>query len=153
MLMTAPPQTGLEPRPSEASVALVQIQMLAEIFASASEDQAHAYLKAVGARIAGLGPVAGIESVDDLTAAMNDLWTKLEWGSVSLALDAEGIDIVHDGMPVLLGGDSQNLWRKAAPWLLAGAYDCWLREIGSTDKLQTRLVRQANGRIELRHGL
>ena len=140
-------------KPSGHSLAMIQIQMFAELFEGASEAQARGYLGRIGARLAALSPLPrDAESGEALTGAMNLLWADLEWGKAEIALDEKGIDIVHLGMPLALDGDDEGVWKNGILWILEGAYDAWFRAMGSGPGLSTRVVGQSAGRIELRHG-
>lgn len=126
--------------------------MIGEISESATDEQAKGFFNAVGARVASLLPLAGVDDADELVAQMNALWDALGWGRVSLELDDEGIDIFHSGLPAVLDADDDGLWMKAAPHILEGAYESWFRGLGSGPRLTTRLTRAAPGLVELRHG-
>ena len=140
--------------PGIRSLALLQIEMFAELFEGASAAQARGFLLRIGARLAALSPLpADAESAEVLTAAMNALWDALDWGAATIVLDEDGIDIVHAGMPLTLTGDEAGTWQAGALCILEGAYDSWFRAMGSSPELTTRVIHHAAGRIELRHGL
>ncbi|WP_442680722.1 cellulose biosynthesis protein BcsD [Sphingomonas sp. ASY06-1R] len=137
---------------SRQSIALLLLQMLAEIRASASDEQTLGFIRAVGARIAALNPVTGLEDDVALVAAMNNLWSELEWGHVSLTFSDEGVRIKHRGMPATLDGKIESLWNEIAPTLLVGIYDQWLQSIGGGAALRTWIRQSGEDYIELVHG-
>lgn len=126
--------------------------LLAEIADASSEEQAAGFFGAVGARIAALMSLDGIEDADELTARINGLWDALGWGQVALDFDDNGIDIHHRDLPALLADDRAPLWHRAAPAVLAGAYHAWFRALGSGVHLSTRVLRVSPQQIALRHG-
>lgn len=127
--------------------------LLAEIAGAASEQQLRGFFLAVGRKLAALRPADDIDDIEALVERMNGLWDSLGWGQVALEVDDEGIDLFHLGMPTTLEGDNAGIWPAIAPVILEGAYDAWFRHMGSGERLSTRLLRQVEGRIELRHGI
>ncbi|WOK35986.1 cellulose biosynthesis protein BcsD [Sphingomonas sp. C3-2] len=127
--------------------------IIGEIDENASEDQSRGFFNAIGGRIAALLPMAEVDDVDLFVDQVNGLWEALGWGTATLELDDEGVDIFHRGLPGSLDGDDAGLWMKVAPAILEGAYDRWFRAMGSADTLKTRLLRASPEVIELRHGL
>lgn len=127
--------------------------LLAEIAEAASEDQLRAFFGAVGRRIAALQPAEGIRKLDAMVDNVNALWTRLGWGQAEFELDDDGIDIHHVGLPASLDGDDTAIWARTAPFVLEGAYDMWFRQMGSTARLRTSILRSEGGLVELRHGL
>lgn len=127
--------------------------MIAEIRAGATEDQARGFFAAVGHRIADLAPMSDVVDAATLSDRINALWATLGWGSVTLQLDDEGIDLQHRGTPAMLGADAEARWSPAVAALLEGAYDGWFRALGSGPNLRTRVINRNGDVIELRHGL
>lgn len=125
--------------------------MVAEVRSGATEEQAHGFFSALGQRIAAMMPVDDIEDINALSERVNLLWSQLGWGHVSMALNDDGVDLRHDGVPHMpsIGDDDQ--WLSAAGPLLAGAYDSWFRTLGSNPKLRTHVIHQADGSFEFRH--
>jgi hypothetical protein len=136
-------------------VAITQLTgaMLAEIAGMASPEELRGFFVAVGTRLAALQPARDLKRLDQLADRINGFWQALGWGHVSFELDDEGMDISHEGMPATLESDTANVWAKAAPAILEGAYDAWCREMGSNGRLHTFVRREGGGRIELRHGV
>ena len=127
--------------------------MLAEIASAATAEQMQGFFRAIGARLAKSHPIDNARNMDRLTQHGNMVWDRLHWGSVRFELDDEGIDIFHHGLPEKLEGDADGIWAKVAPFILEGAYDAWFRQMGSGERLRTRISRSQDGHIELRHGI
>ena len=134
------------------SVTLLLLQVLAEIRASASDEQMLGFIRAVGGRIATQNPVTEIEDDAALVATMNGFWSELEWGHVSLSFSDDGIRIKHRGMPATLGGKSETHWNEIAPTLLLGIYDHWFQSIGGGSSLRTWIHQSGEDYIELVYG-
>ncbi|MET0238659.1 MAG: cellulose biosynthesis protein BcsD [Sphingobium sp.] len=127
--------------------------VLSEIAAMASPEQLYGFFLGVGRRMAELHSVGGVQHLDRLSDRINGFWDSLGWGQVSFELDDEGMDIIHIGVPGSLEGDRSGVWPQIAPAVLEGAYDAWFRQMGSADRLHTRVVAASEGRVDLRHGL
>lgn len=126
--------------------------MIAEVSATASEEQAQGFFRTLGQHIAATVRVDDIENLDTLSDRVNSLWDQLGLGHAAMALSESGIDVHHDGVPAMPPaiGDN-NLWLSAIGPLLEGAYDCWFRAMGSGIRLRTRVVHRADGIFDLRH--
>ncbi len=127
--------------------------LLAEIASAASAEQMQGFFLSVGQRLAVTHPIDGARDLERLTRHANQVWHAFHWGHVQFEMDDEGIDIFHQGLPVTLEGDQQGLWAVAGPLILQGAYDGWFRQAGSGARLRTSIHRQADGCVELRHGI
>lgn len=125
--------------------------MMVEVQDGATPEQAHGLFHSLGGRIAALISVDDVHSLDDLCDQINQLWTDLGFGHVAMALDDEGINLKHSGVPHMPSPGDDGLWSTMIGPLLEGAYDSWFRVMGSSTKLRTRLVNQSEGCIELRH--
>ncbi|WP_420139614.1 cellulose biosynthesis protein BcsD [Sphingomonas sp.] len=137
---------------SRQSIALLLIQVLAEIRASASDEQTLGFIRAVGARIAALNPVTDLEDDVALVTAMNAFWSELQWGHVTLSFSDEGIRIKHRGLPATLDGKIESLWNEIAPTLLVGIYDHWFQSVGGGAALRTWIRQSGEDYIELVYG-
>ena len=145
-------ETG--PGPLKArSLAVLIGTMVDEILAATEEEQWQGFFRAIGVRLAQELRLDKIENTDDLVFEMNALWRALGWGTVSLELDDEGIDIYHQDMPMELEHDDAGHWPQVAPHILIGAYESWFRSLGSGSNLTTRILKQTANVTHLRHGL
>ncbi|HWU01626.1 MAG TPA: hypothetical protein VN222_02705 [Novosphingobium sp.] len=124
----------------------------AEIFASASPEQAHAFYVAVGRRLAALAPVEHVNGIGDLCDAANRLWAAMGWGRVEMDTQGEGIVLRHRRLPPTMPENEEH-WGEMIAALLQGAYDAWFRVLGSPEQLVTRVISQTESAIEFRHGL
>jgi hypothetical protein len=126
--------------------------IVAEVSAGATAGQRRAFFRAVGARIAASHPLVGVSDLTGLTVSVNTLWAEYGCGQVSFALADDGILITHTNLlqnisPILGEETEQTL----SP-LLEGAYDAWLRSLGSGAALTTRTLWWSNTEARLKHG-
>src|SRR3546814_17084203 len=94
---------------AEAAQRFVSL-ILAEIASAATAEQMQGFFRAVGARLAKSHPIVNAKDMDRLNQHGNLVWDRLHWGRVRFELDAEGIDIFHDGLPERLEGDADGIW-------------------------------------------
>jgi hypothetical protein len=138
--------------------------MIKEVDVTGTQMQSRAFFTAVGRRIAGYCDVSEATGIRRLADQINQFWATLGWGHARLEMVVDAILIHHTGMPQALAGDVAGHWPcitssvlEGAPYvsasLLEGAYDTWLRTLGSGPALHTTLVSKHNGLIVLRHGV
>ena len=142
--------------PSETTahgLSLLLSAIITEIHAVGTGAQASGFFVAVGKRIAGYTDVSEASSIEGLAARINRFWVAICWGHVQLEMREDAILIHHSGMPKSLDGDVAEHWPNMGAALLEGAYDTWLRTLGSGPKLQTKVLGWHNGVVELRHGV
>lgn len=125
--------------------------MMAEVHRSATEEQARGFFHSLGGRIAAMVSVDDIQGLDSLCERINMLWAQLGFGNVEMTLDDDGIDLRHSDAPHMPPPDNDDLWSTMVGPLLEGAYDSWFRTLGSSASLRTRVVKEGEGCIELRH--
>ncbi len=138
--------------PADRGLAVIGALAMGEVFAAASEAQAKGFYRSVGVRLAEAHPIALMRDLRELEGAVNTIWAMLGLGYATIALDAQGVLIRHQDLPTALEGDTHGDWTRAAPALLEGAYDGWLRAMGSPAALVTRIQSQSDFGIEIRHG-
>lgn len=125
--------------------------MVAEVHDGATPEQANGLFRSLGGRLAALISIDDVRSLDGLCDQINGLWANLGLGHVAMTLDDEGVGLTHGGVPHMPPPGDDDLWSMMVGPLLEGAYDSWFRAMGSNTKLRTRLVKQNEGCIELRH--
>lgn len=143
------------PDPLPRSCPILLAAIVAEVAAASTPDESEAFFMAVGARIAGLVDLAGVETADDLAARVNAFWGAFGWGEARLDLDERGVAVRHYGFPATLDSgedDPEGRWLRAGAPVLAGAYARWFHALGSDPALPTRVVAVTAELIELRHG-
>jgi len=123
-----------------------------EIFGAADPAQARGFFRAVGGRLAALYPIPSMRDLRELQGAVNAAWQRVGLGEAQITLDLQGVLIHHHNAPAAIPGDPDRRWAEVMPALLVGAYDGWLRAIGSPETLVTRVVAQSEGLVEIRHG-
>lgn len=105
-----------------------------ELYAVAGPDNAAAFLRQAGRRMAAALPLAGVETLEALEAAMNAQLVAVHWGWVRLAEVEAGIRIRHGALPLLPGAAAT----PAALALLEGLYTLWMQQAGGGEHLQAR---------------
>jgi hypothetical protein len=121
--------------------------LLEEVRSDASEEEAVAFFRAVGFRLAQRFPLSGRGDVQALEQDLNEVFAGLSLGSAQIGMDEDALIVRHRLANV--HGSSSGAW----PTILEGAYDAWLRALGSGPRLQTSIRSVTDGMIELRHGL
>lgn len=140
--------------PSEArqDLSLLVAAMASEIGAVATEPQVRGFFVAVGRRLAAHADMTEVTNIALMTARVNTFWAGMGWGSAHIAMAGNALVIQHSGMPEVLDGDTEGRWPTIAAAVLEGAYDAWLRAVGSGQMLNTQVISWRNGTVELRHG-
>lgn len=143
-------QTTIEPETCASALLLGGI--VAEVTAGANAAQRRAFFRAVGTRIATMHPLDNVSDLAGLTIAVNALWADYGCGQAKFALADDGIVITHTNLlqslsPILGDASEQTL----SP-MLEGAYDTWLRSLGSGPSLTTRTLWWSNTEARLKHG-
>jgi hypothetical protein len=123
-----------------------------EIFANADKSQAKGFFRAVGKRLAEQNPIPAMRDLRELQGAVNAVWGRLGLGEADITLDLQGVLINHHDAPAAIPNDPEFNWGDALASLLVGAYDGWMRAMGSPDALVTRVVSYSANSIEIRHG-
>jgi hypothetical protein len=82
----------------------------------------------------------GVQTLTELTTALNDFWSKTHWGWVALTETKEGIEIEHRYAPLAEAfGDEMLEWTVG---ILEGFYQTVFRSFGASERLIARLVSQ-----------
>ncbi|MDQ5897620.1 MAG: hypothetical protein QG612_1706 [Pseudomonadota bacterium] len=101
-------------------------------------DGARALMRRLGSAMSRERPLPALELLPDLEAAMNLVWSDMDWGWVELNDTGDALRIVHRCAPLEAAfGATARSW---APALLEGAYEQWLRAAGAGDRLRVRQV-------------
>jgi hypothetical protein len=126
--------------------------LLQEVRANASEAEERSFLIAVGRDLAACCPLEGEGDMAALEASINRVWRMLDMGSARISTHEDAIHI-HHKLPHAGVAHASDQWRAAVPAVLEGAYDAWLRALGSGPRLRTERISQTAELIEFRHGL
>ncbi|MFC3580888.1 cellulose biosynthesis protein BcsD [Sphingomonas hylomeconis] len=126
--------------------------IVAEIAAGANAAQRRAFYRAVGSRIAALHPLGNVQDIAGLTTAVNTLWADYGCGQAKFAMADDGIVITHTNLPPSLSAVLGEAAEHTMGPLLEGAYDSWLRSLGSGPALTTRTLWWSNTEARLKHG-
>jgi hypothetical protein len=84
----------------------------------------------------------GVETLPQLADAMNDLWSRTNWGWVELSEASGSIEIEHRYAPI-----SEAFGVDMLSWsvgILEGFYQAVFRSFGLSEKMLVRLVSQEN---------
>ncbi len=134
-----------------ACVALLA-PILDEIWDYAAPDQATAFLRAVGGRLARGASLGNLGSNEEIIAAMNAHWAGLGWGAVDLAFGEDGLRLVHVDLPACPAGVPAGRWSDSIGAVLAGAYDEWLGTLGGGPTMSTHVIALRGHDAEFRYG-
>jgi len=88
-----------------------------------------------------------VDTIDDLEQGLNDFWSHLNWGWVTLAETKDGIDIAHHAAPLAEAfGDEALDWSVG---LLEGFYQSVFAVLGADEKMAVRAVGTASGGMNI----
>jgi hypothetical protein len=142
----------LPPETSDRGLAVVAALAVSEIFANAEKTQAQGFFRAVGKRLAEQNPIPAMRDLRELQGAVNAVWARVGLGEAEITLDLQGVLIHHHDAPTTIPYDPEFNWGDALASLLVGAYDGWMRAMGSPDALHTRVLSYSANTVEIRHG-
>lgn len=141
----------MQPRTQGMIVHLTLELFHKEIRSTANEEEEQQFLRAVGAGLAHRFPIVANGGVSMLENDLNLIFSELGLGSSHISVTEDGLRILHRFDCVEM--DREPVLRAVLPAMLEGAYDAWLRTLGSGPQLRTILIALADDGIELRHGL
>lgn len=104
----------------------------------------------IGGRFARSNPLTAGETLGELEAHMNGLWSGMDWGVVKLFAEDDHMVVRHQFSPLMSGfGFESADWAGA---FLLGIYRQWLQDAGSGDDLVLEAVTRVDewGSIEFR---
>jgi hypothetical protein len=139
------------PVPGSVSHALLAAALVAELAEVVPAAQRRGFYLAVGRRMAAAEALDGVEDLAQLAARVNAFWRASGWGEAEIAVDRDGIVVLHHNPPSPAGDTPVGPWLGMLIAVLEGAYDAWFRRLGSGPTLQTRAEWKGDT-IELRHG-
>lgn len=125
----------------------------AEIFETASPEQAAGFFAAIGRRLATMVVMDNVRDLTDMETRANMLWRAMDWGEVRMEAREDGILLRHRGLPRGWNSDVNGHWPTALRALLTSCYHSWFLGLGSGDELQTRLLHASDEELELHHGI
>jgi hypothetical protein len=98
----------------------------------------------IGMRFAGdmESQLQGVQTLAELTEALNDLWNRTNWGWVELTEASGCIEIEHRYAPIAEAfGVEMLAWSIG---ILEGFYQAVFRSFGLSEKMTARMVSQEN---------
>jgi hypothetical protein len=126
--------------------------MLDEIWEIAAPDQAAAFLRGVGGRLAHGNPLDALHSNAEILATINGYWASLGWGAVDLEFVDDTLRLNHVDLPPAPEDVPAGRWNDTLGAVLAGAYDGWLAALGGGATMHTRLVAIRGHDAEFHYG-
>jgi len=110
------------------------------------------FMRSVGRRFGRALPLPDCAKLGDISRAMNEIWTRLDWGWVEISDETDHLRLRHYCAPLeaAFGRPAQD-W---APAVLEGVYQQWFEQLGAGSRLQVTQVSgfDAMG-VELRLGV
>jgi phenylalanyl-tRNA synthetase beta subunit len=126
------------------------LHSLAQELAENADTQAlHQLFFNVGSRFANnmQHQFEGIQTLSALTAALNDLWNRTNWGFVNLNEAKGAIEIVHRYAPLAEAfGDEMLVWSIG---ILEGFYQTVFRSFGASEKMLARFVPEQSDALNI----
>jgi hypothetical protein len=140
--------------PADPREALLLGLFIDEIQANASEEEQIAFYRAVGTHLAKRFPVKGEGDAHVLERELNAVFQRLGFGRAEISVAEDALYIRHH----LAAGagaipEREEPWQLILPLVLEGAYDAWLRTLGSGPRLHTTMSFADHDTLEYRHGL
>lgn len=116
--------------------------LFAELYRNASQADADAFLRQLGAQLAQRLPLDDQATLEGLERAINRHWTEMRWGFVRLHTDGTGISITHAACPVPKGENKVNdaTGERAMAAVLEGTYGEWFKGQGGDDRVPLRAL-------------
>ncbi|MCC2976779.1 hypothetical protein LK533_08850 [Sphingomonas sp. PL-96] len=131
---------------------MLACHMVDEAWEMAGPEQAQAFFRAIGNRIARAYPLGELRSNDEIFAAMNAFWAESGWGRAVLRFTEDGLRIVHAALPLTPPEVERGRWRDTVVAVVAGIYDYWLGQLGGSDAIKTRVVATSERSVEFVYG-
>lgn len=121
--------------------------LLEELFASGGNEDASAFLRHIGARMASERPLPDQETLEGLERTLSALWRECDWGWVTLNASGRSLTILHGAYPVPGHTEAERRrGARGAAAILAGAYKVWLERQGGDSTVPLRIVTAEPGR-------
>lgn len=114
-------------------------------------EDAHAFLREVGAAMARSLPLPKVATLEALEAAMNARWAELDWGWTRLREGEGDVLIVHGAGPTGFAEAADSPWARAAVPVLEGLYGHWFQAQQGPAHLQVTLAGERAEPLVLRY--
>ena len=107
-----------------------------EIHNTAGEQDACAFLRDMGARLAHQYLIAVYDSIEELEKSMNQILTKLDWGWVKVQPQDYSLEFYHGAFPLPSFGKAEAA-REAKIFcaMLEGLYQSWMVALGGNPQV------------------
>jgi len=117
-----------------------------EIYKTAGEQDACAFLRHMGSRIAQLHPIAVYDSIEELERSMNLILTKLDWGWVKVQPQDFSLEFYHGAFPLPSFGKAEaEREAKIFSAMLEGLYHSWMVALGGNPDVMMKTRRAFPG--------
>lgn len=124
--------TYLENQRRDAQWGVFLKALVHELSSSLGSDQTHQLLLNAGMRVGQSMALPKCDSIEQMEAAANRIWSSLGWGVVSFTERRDWLEICHEGAPL----DPPSPDAFAA--FLEGVYQQWFVALGAGAQLQVR---------------
>ena len=109
---------------------------LEEIYKTGGEQDACAFLRHMGARLAHLHPIGLYDSIEELERSMNKILTLLDWGWVKVKPQEHSLEFYHGAFPLPSYGKAEaEREAKIFSAMLEGLYHSWMVALGGNPDL------------------
>ncbi len=104
-----------------------------ELAQDLTPQRLRALMRRAGERFAEAHALPPAASIPDLQYAINQLWTTLDWGWVTIAEAEDHLALTHYCAPLRAAfGADHEAWTTG---FLEGVYELWMRQLGADDQL------------------
>lgn len=129
------------------------IAVSSELFRNADTEDALAFLREVGSHMASLMPLAKVDTLEALEAAINEQWAAIDWGWVSLVATENEVLVKHGASPSFIAQAAGSDWTRSCAAILEGIYTNWFQAQGSQAGLKAVCIAAPlNAPLEFRYG-
>ncbi len=130
------------------------VAISSELFRNADTEDALAFLREVGSHVATSLPLAKVETLEGLEAAINERWSEIDWGWVSLVATENEVLVKHGASPSYIDHAEGSEWARGFAAVLEGLYTSWFQAQGSQPGLKAVCIAAPHGApLEFRYGL
>ena len=102
-----------------------------ELRVGADPAEVRGFLRQIGRRMADAMILPKTDTVEALEEAMNEAWSRIEWGWVRLFPEDDSLRIVHGAYPNAFSDPSNAVWPDGAAAVMEGVYGQWMLAQGS----------------------
>ena len=119
-----------------------------EIYQTAGDEDARAFLRHIGTRLAAMHPVPLYDSIEELEKSMNLILSSMDWGWVKMEMHDLSLVFYHGAFPLPSYG-KKEAEREALVFsaLLEGLYHGWMVALGGNSEIAVRTQKAIPGQV------